>query len=169
MDTIVDAIVWILPAYLANGTPVLTVYLVRRTGHRPHPIDRGAFFIDGKRLLGDNKSVEGFIGGVVAGATGGALLQMFGLHEIFSALLLSVGALLGDITGAFIKRRLGLKPGDPAPLLDQLDFVIGATLVYYLYRPAPLEYVVVALAITPLVHLATNAVAYTLKLKDKPW
>ncbi len=169
MDTIIHALLWILPAYFANGAPVLAVYLLRRTGRRLHPVDRGAFFIDGKRLLGDNKTIEGFIGGIIAGAACGALLQMFGLHDIFSALLLSVGALLGDILGAFIKRRLGLKPGDPAPLLDQLDFVVGATLAYYLYRPVPIEYVAVVLAITPFVHFATNIVAYALKLKGKPW
>ncbi|UNQ72488.1 CDP-2,3-bis-(O-geranylgeranyl)-sn-glycerol synthase [Infirmifilum sp. NZ] len=169
MHVIVDAIVWILPAYFANGAPVLTVHVIRRAGYRPHPLDFGATFTDGRRVLGDNKSIEGFLGGVAAGTAGGALLQLFGLHDLLSAFVMSIGALTGDLVGAFVKRRLGLRPGDPAPLLDQLDFVAGSVLAYWLYKPPPLEYVVVVVVLTPLIHLVTNAVAYVLGIKDRPW
>ena len=41
--------------------------------------------------------------------------------------LLGFGALLGDALGSFIKRRMGIGRGKPAPILDQIDFLIVAT------------------------------------------
>ncbi|MEZ0344971.1 MAG: CDP-2,3-bis-(O-geranylgeranyl)-sn-glycerol synthase [Infirmifilum sp.] len=168
-ETLEKAILWILPAYVANGAPVVIVFLVRKMGKKTHPIDLRRIFIDGKRILGDNKSIEGFLGGVIIGSTLGALLQLLGLHNAFSALILSIGALTGDLTGAFIKRRLNLKPGDPAPLLDQLDFVFGAFAFQQLYNPVPLDYLVIVVVLTPLIHLSANLAAYTFGLKSKPW
>ncbi len=82
-----------------------------------------------------------------------------------------VAALLGDLLGAFIKRRLGLPRGAPAPLLDQLDFLLAALLALWLIQPSVLRaiYVVIAVIITPPIHLATNTIAYLLGLKREPW
>ncbi|AKG39165.1 hypothetical protein MA03_07865 [Infirmifilum uzonense] len=168
-DTVIGAILWILPAYVANAAPVPTVYFLRKLGGKTHPLDLGLNFIDGKRVLGDNKTLEGFIGGLSAGSLVGAGLQLWGLHSFPLALILSFGALAGDLAGAFVKRRLGLKPGDPAPLLDQLDFVLGATILYQLFAPVRLEYFLIVVIMTPLLHLATNTLAYLLGLKSNPW
>src|SRR3972149_4153462 len=37
--------------------------------------------------------------------------------------ILALGALLGDLAGAFVKRRMGKPRGAKAPGLDQYDFV----------------------------------------------
>lgn len=42
--------------------------------------------------------------------------------------MLSLGALIGDLTESFIKRRIGFPPGASLPVADQLDFVAGALL-----------------------------------------
>jgi CDP-diglyceride synthetase len=35
---------------------------------------------------------------------------------------------MGDLTGAFLKRRLNIPPGGLLPVVDQIDFIVGAIL-----------------------------------------
>ncbi len=69
-QTIGQAIWFILPAYVANATPVLT-------GGGP-PIDGGKKLSDGYRILGDGKTIRGFILGLLAGSIVGAIQFTFG-------------------------------------------------------------------------------------------
>ncbi|NPA96409.1 MAG: CDP-2,3-bis-(O-geranylgeranyl)-sn-glycerol synthase [Crenarchaeota archaeon] len=164
------AIWFILPAYTANGAPVLLARFVKRR----HPIDCGAKFIDGRRILGDSKSIEGFIFGVAIGALTG-LLEGFAVGSpwqgAWRGLLLGLGAMIGDCVGSFIKRRIGLESGKPAPLLDQLTFLIFALLLAYVggTLTISLGQVLFLVVLTPLLHFSTNAIAYKLGLKSVPW
>ena len=81
----------------------------------------------------------------------------------------SLGALLGDIGGAFIKRRLGIKPGGAFPVLDQLDFVIGAVLLASTISNVSLGTALIVLFETPPFHFLTNLGAYLLGLKSTYW
>jgi CDP-2,3-bis-(O-geranylgeranyl)-sn-glycerol synthase len=83
--------------------------------------------------------------------------------------LMGVGAVLGDLLGAFLKRRLGIKPGDPLPIIDQLDFVFGALLFGSLVFPLSLASVLLVVLVTPPIHLGTNYGAYLLGLKKTYW
>lgn len=83
--------------------------------------------------------------------------------------LLSTGALVGDLIGSFIKRRLKMERGKPAPGLDQLDFVVGAILLSSIFYVPPIEILMAALILTPAVHLVANIVGYILSLKKEPW
>lgn len=155
-----------LPCYVANGAPVIVAKLVPRK----HPIDFGLNFIDGRRLFGDSKSIEGFIFGFGAGLAAGYLLSLKGMLSVEEGVALSFGTMLGDLVGSFIKRRLGLEAGAPAPLLDQLSFLITALALYGLLFGFPESHIIfILLLITPPLHLATNVIAYKLKLKNKPW
>jgi CDP-2,3-bis-(O-geranylgeranyl)-sn-glycerol synthase len=44
---------------------------------------------------------------------------LLGILRVF---LVALGAPLGDLIGSFLKRRLNLERGAPAPIIDQLDF-----------------------------------------------
>jgi len=82
----------------------------------------------------------------------------------------ALGALVGDMIGAFIKRRMGLKRGERALGLDQLDFVLGST-AFMLLAGAKItlvQFLFIALLSFAL-HLVTNAAAYRLKIKRVPW
>ncbi|ABL77842.1 CDP-2,3-bis-(O-geranylgeranyl)-sn-glycerol synthase [Thermofilum pendens] len=163
------SMLWVLPAYVANASPVVFSRLVRKRW-RLHPMDFGLTFVDGQRLLGDNKTFEGFLGGMLSGVLVGILLAYARFVDGVSAFLLPLGALLGDLGGAFVKRRLRIKPGEPAILLDQLDFVAGALILQGLFSKLPAAEVVVAVVLlTPIVHLLTNMAAFVLGLKDVPW
>jgi len=166
---VVNALVWILPAYVANAAPVVVTKLLRGR-IRLHPLDFGRCLPDGRRVFGDNKTIEGFVGGTLAGVTVAAILESFSLHNLPSGIVLSVGALLGDLAGAFVKRRMGMKPGDPAPLLDQLDFLLGA-FTFHLLVLGELDTAMagILLLLTPPIHIATNVFAYAVGLKQHPW
>jgi CDP-2,3-bis-(O-geranylgeranyl)-sn-glycerol synthase len=85
------------------------------------------------------------------------------------AILASIGALLGDLAGAFIKRRLRIKPGNSLPGVDQLDFVLGATIAVSLISVPTLGTLMILFCVTPPIHLFTNYCAYKLGLKSTYW
>ena len=106
MIQFLEILLFILPAYFANASPVLLGGGV--------PIDLGKKFSDGRRIFGDGKTIRGFVGGVSAGIILSAIvsilfpLEIFGGFKLqfFSGCLLSLGTLVGDLIGSFIKRRL---------------------------------------------------------------
>ncbi|MEM4587082.1 MAG: CDP-2,3-bis-(O-geranylgeranyl)-sn-glycerol synthase [Candidatus Jordarchaeales archaeon] len=91
------------------------------------------------------------------------------MPSILKGFLLSLGALTGDLVGSFIKRRLNLDRGTPAPGLDQLDFIAGAILLSSWFYLPPVEVLLVVVIVTPVIHLLANAGAYVLRLKKEPW
>ena len=152
-----------IPTYVANSTPVLL-------GGGP-PIDRGREFVDGRRIFGTNKTVKGFTYGLLLGSAAGlAEAILFRNYLLVPAgILASLGALLGDLLGAFLKRRLDIQPGHPLPVVDQLDFILGAlVLVSPLLNVTTGAVLILVIATVPI-HLFSNAVAYMLRLKKRLW
>jgi CDP-2,3-bis-(O-geranylgeranyl)-sn-glycerol synthase len=175
---LVEAIWLILPAYAANG---LTPLMGLRSGL--HPIDGGRK-LGGSRLLGEGKTWEGLIfGTIIAGII--ATIEMlafpllpWGVSEVplmitpmtpLTGLVLGLGAMLGDVGGSFIKRRIGRDRGSPVPLLDQLDFLIGASILAVLIVPVKLEWILLLGVLTPLVHLISNIIGFRMGIKKTPW
>lgn len=163
-----EYVYWVLryyvPAMVANAMPVLI------KGSRL--IDRGRLFIDGKPVLGVNKTWEGFLIGVVGSYITGSCIGFVVMDYRIPFLSLGVGvmALMGDMVGAFIKRRLGLKPGEPAPILDQLDFALATTLFYFLIGLDEVIsrslYIFITLLLIFTLHVVSNLLAYLLGLKQ---
>lgn len=135
------------------------------------PIDFGKDLFDGKPIFGKNKTFRGFLVGLLVG-TGVGLIEsaVFGYPVVFG-LLLSLGALVGDLGGSFVKRRLGLSPGAVLPVVDQVDFVLGAIVFSLPIFPQSLSWplALTMLILTPPIHLLTNFGAYKLGLKSNPW
>lgn len=164
VESYLQAFLFILPAMFANAAPVVF------RGSRP--IDGGKLFLDGRRILGDGKTWEGLASGISAGSLVGGVLAFFLKDPIYAyaGVFSSLGAMLGDIASSFVKRRANIRRGDPAPLLDQLNFYVGAiTLLHLAGFRFPLEMVVVLGAFSALAHILANVLAYALKLKDVPW
>ncbi|WP_405304306.1 CDP-2,3-bis-(O-geranylgeranyl)-sn-glycerol synthase [Methanobrevibacter sp.] len=175
--TCVATLYFILPAYFSNGAG-----LVFGGGT---PVDFGKSDKKGIRWIGDGVTWRGLIGGTVIGIITGIIqgflapiiIANFGqlittpiITDVSSGILigflLGFGALLGDALGSFLKRRIGIGRGNPAPLLDQLDFLIVALILVSFVVELSLSFVVIAIILTLIIHLMANTGAYLLGLKD---
>ncbi len=160
---VTDALKLILPAYCANAIPVIAGGGL--------PIDFGKNFLDGKPIFGMNKTFRGLFFGLAFGTAVGLIESVFFHYHVLFGLLMSLGALFGDLLAAFVKRRIGLAPGELLPIIDQVDFILGAIL-FSIPVILPLiswELVLAVMLITPPLHLLTNFAAYKLDLKSNPW
>lgn len=180
-------VLWIMmPAYLSNTFAVIT-------GGK-FPIDQGKIHSDGNRILGDGKTWSGLIGGTSGGMLIGYLqlnygnaitdgiagtnnYNFWGENELIIIFLLAFGALLGDMTASFFKRRTKLNRGDKSPVLDMFDFIGMALFLTLLFDYewlkswildgyAPLFTLLIA---TPFLHRGVNIIGYKLGIKNEPW
>ena len=158
---IIEAFKFIFPAYCANAAPVLAGGGLS--------MDLGKNFVDGKRFFGKNKTFRGFFFGLAIGVFVGFLEFMIFGYPLLFCILTPLGALLGDLTGAFLKRRLDIAPGGVLPIIDQVDFVVGALVFSLPLGIVYWELAATVMLVTPPIHLFTNFMAYKLKLKNNPW
>jgi CDP-2,3-bis-(O-geranylgeranyl)-sn-glycerol synthase len=158
---IIEALKFIFPAYCANGAPVLA--------GGGTALDFGKKFFDGKPILGKNKTFRGFFFGLFIGLMVGLIEVMLFDYPLLFSVLSPLGALMGDLTGAFLKRRLNIAPGGLLPVIDQIDFVVGALLFSLPLSMISWELALAVIVITPPIHLFTNFLSYKLKLKNNPW
>ncbi len=156
LERVAAALYFFLPAYVANTLPGIF--------GGGTPLDLNRKFIDGRPLLGKGVTIRGTITGIAGGTVVGALQG-----NVVLGFLLSAGALTGDAVSSFLKRRAGLERGAPVPLLDQLNFVVGALVFASFAARIPLDYIAVLLVVTPVGHLAVNRLGYLLRIKDVPW
>lgn len=133
-------------------------------------MDFGKKFIDNRPILGSHKTVKGFVAGLAIGTLVGiGESYLFNDYSPLLGFVLSLGALVGDLAGAFLKRRLGLLPGASLPIIDQIDFVLGALLLSSaIYPVSPLMVLLIVLLTIPI-HIFTNFLAYLTHAKKKPW
>jgi CDP-2,3-bis-(O-geranylgeranyl)-sn-glycerol synthase len=178
LETVVIAFWAMLPAYVPNNAAVLF------GGGRP--IDAGRTW-GGRRVLGDGKTWRGTAGGILVGVVLALALNAIqpsaadtlGISvpefPIVAAVTLAAGAMLGDITASFLKRRTGRERGAAFPGVDQLDFVVVSLGLTFLAAPTwfgetfTVPVLVVVLVLTPILHVGTNVVAYWLGFKNEPW
>ena len=98
----------------ANGAPILLAWAL---GPRwDWPLDGGRIHPDGRPWLGGHITTRGLVGAVLATMV---LAYLLGLGAGLGALI-GLLAMVGDALSSFVKRRLGLEPGDKATGLDQI-------------------------------------------------
>jgi CDP-2,3-bis-(O-geranylgeranyl)-sn-glycerol synthase len=179
---VVTAFWAMLPAYIPNNAAVLA------GGSRP--IDGGRMLGD-SRLLGDGKTWRGTAVGWTAGGLVAVVLNLIEptasdalgieipVFPLAIVVVFPLGAMLGDITASFLKRRSGRERGAPYPGVDQLDFVVVSLVLAFAVdaflglswfsKTFTVPVLAVILVVTPVLHVSTNALAYALGLKDEPW
>ncbi len=187
------AVLFILPAYFANATPVIF--------GGGAPADFGRKFSDGRRILGDGKTWRGLFAGIFFGTLAAvvigylvpnwietlSILKCYGPVDVhvqcpmpftreegavlfgFLGFLLSCGAMFGDLLGSFIKRRMGAAPGHPSLVLDQLMFLVFAVAFAWPVRAVGADEFVFLAVLTYALHVLANVVANRLGLKKVPW
>lgn len=173
----VTTLYFLLPSYISNSGGLLF--------GGGTPVDFKKTDSKGMRWIGDGVTWRGIVGGTALGTLAGVIQGYFGplimenfgryittpiCHNIFEGLLfgflLSFGALLGDALGSFLKRRMGIERGKPAPILDQLDFLIVALILVSPFIEFNPVFIVLAIILTLIIHLLANTIAYLIGIKE---
>lgn len=171
MEPLLDLLLFLIPIYVANSSPVVL--------GGGAPLDFGLMLPDGNRLLGNGKTIRGFLGGMLAGTVAGGIAAAFYHSPFFmdseaqfiGAFVLAFGTLAGDALGSFIKRRAGVGWGKPF-VLDTITFLIVALVLVYplassrLYDPMNLAFFC---GLTLIMHPLANMLANKAGLKNVPW
>ncbi len=158
------------------------------------PLDGGRNWRDGKRWLGDNQTVQGFIGMIVftalwfavfhhlaQGSESAYAWSLIPYRDFSRAAALCYGALWGlgyvlaELPNSFIKRRLDIAPGKNSNgaarhvfiFFDQADSVIGCLLAMLVFYAPPWPMLLAIGAVAVGVHFAMNFLLYALGLKQQ--
>ncbi|MBU2477191.1 CDP-2,3-bis-(O-geranylgeranyl)-sn-glycerol synthase [Candidatus Micrarchaeota archaeon] len=163
-----EMVLILIPLYIANST---AMFLGGKTR-----LDFSLNFPDNKPLLGEGKTIKGTFLGMLAGMLAVYLINYYFqgkvpiIENYFEyGILLAVGAILGDLIGSFIKRRMDIERGKPVLLLDQLDFVIFGVFLGSLIYSISAELFIVICVVTLIAHKLSNWIAFKIKLKKVPW
>ena len=175
--TCVAVLYFLLPSYISNSGGLIF------GGGKP--LDLGKTDSKGIRWIGDGVTWKGLVGGTILGTVVGAIQGYYGpyilttygayittpianglLNGIVIGFLLAFGALIGDALGSFLKRRMGIGRGKPAPILDQIDFLIVALLFCSLVVHFDLKFILIAIILTLIIHLLANTGAYLFGMKE---
>lgn len=172
-----------LPIYLANMTPPLVANFsfLRKFNA---PVDFG-LRLRSHYLLGDHKTWRGVICAIIVGIltilvqgwleSNFVLFQKISLVDysdfnLFSlGILMSAGAMAGDLGAAFIKRRIGLKPGESFIPWDQTNYVIGGFIFLQPYVHFSWQVWAILFVSTFFLHVLINRWGYMLGIHKAKW
>lgn len=155
---------FMLPAYLANMTPVF----VKKINFLGSPIDFGT------GILGGHKTWRGFLFAVIISTTvfslqkyiGGEYLIDYSNASLWIGVLFGVGVIMGDCVKSFFKRKFNIAPGKSWIPFDQIDFTIGALLfVSIIYFPGWINALIVVI-VSGVGHVLINHLGYYLRIRD---
>jgi CDP-archaeol synthase len=155
------------------------------------PLDLGLTF-RGRRILGDNKTLRGFILmipasagsffllGLIASRMPPVALRLWPMAPPAFALLglyAGLGFMLGELPNSFLKRQLHIPPGD-APrrifakvlffMIDRFDSIIGMLLAVSLTVPTPWQTWLYIVLIGPAIHWFFSVILYWCGVKGRP-
>jgi hypothetical protein len=186
LDPLACALFLIVAFALAGGAQAL--WLASDASRRwSWPLDGGRRF-RGRRLLGDNKTVRGFVVMVpvtgltftvvaLAGSGNPGLWPLTPAQYLGLGILAGAGCMLGELPNSFIKRQLRIPPGAPAAgpvarpiffLIDRLDSTLGALAALMLSVPVPPATVVYVVLAGVALHGALSVVTFHLGGKARP-
>lgn len=165
---LIEIILILIPLYVANSSAMLF------SGKKQ--IDFNFNFFDGKPLFGKGKTIKGTFFGILSGIIIVLIVNFYFQGNtpiipryVFYGILLSFGAIIGDMAASFVKRRFDITTGEPILLLDQLDFVVGGILFGSIIYSVSAEMFLLICFITLIAHKASNYLAFKLKIKKVPW
>jgi len=175
----VKAMYFMLPAYAA----VMIPSLLRKMKFLSTPVDFGKN-LKKRRIFGQNKTWKGIILAPIAGLIIFWVQKLLfpylktislidysagGVGSLELGVLLGIGAAIGSLANSFFKRRVGIKAGKSWPVLDQIDFVVGALLFAYIVYIPPFVYVIAVLVVSPILYIISTWLGYALKINKNKW
>ena len=156
------------------------------------PIDGGKILNDGKRVLGNNKTIIGFISmiifNILAQLICGNIYKTLGisssleLYQEFNNMWINniiIGFLFGfaymicEIPNSFVKRRLDINPGKTDKgikgiiflVIDQIDSLIGVVLVLNIISDIGIIKSIMYVILGAFTHISINFILYKLKIR----
>lgn len=164
-----------LPALIANQCPGFVAKLATVL---PVPLHRPV----SHRWLGARKTWSAYYAGPIGGAVAiflqskieavNASIGMidYGQPQILLVgFLFGLGAVLGDHAESFLKRRMGIPPGDAWWPFDQLDFVLGAIVLTAAMIPWTWQIVSMICLAMLVIHPFGNYIGMRLGLRETWW
>ena len=145
------------------------------------PIDFG-FKFGSSDLFGPNKNWRGALIYVIGGTlvtylmhlmqpTQNWIASVFSNNPLILGLAFCSTYVLGELVNSFIKRRIGIAPGSEGnffqQFIDNTDGALVTGLVFVFMYKVPIELLLVSLAISLVIHAATDVLMRRLKLKSK--
>lgn len=175
------SIYFYLPGALANVGAVISRF-VPFFRDLKQPIDFNRKF-RGRRLVGEHKTVGGFLFGILFGMAAGVVkflvfdqifpvvlfLELNFWTNLWLSFLLSFGAVSGDLIKSFAKRQLHVDPHKPFIPFDEIDHTTTALLLAKVFFPIPWAVIFVAIFLYFFIHAGSNVVGYWLKIKKVPY
>ena len=172
IEFITNNLCFIIPAYLTTFLLFFGVLLVKFLSKyieflKPllTPVDFGTTFFDKQPLIGENKSLIGWVMPFIA-----ALVSYFVINNFFLTLIICYFTFFGDLAGSFLKRRLGIAEHKPLIIVDQLSFITVAYAAAFSFgMRIPINDLFMLLILTFAIHFSANLVLFKLKLKTRPY
>jgi CDP-2,3-bis-(O-geranylgeranyl)-sn-glycerol synthase len=179
---------FLIGAFLLSGTAQIAWFRSRWSRPWAIPLDGGRTW-RGRRVLGGNKTLRGFV--VMVPATAGAFAILAAIAgdparagvwplpaDGYGALgaWAGLGFMLGELPNSFVKRQLDIAPGDAAAhrtgalgqfAFDRVDSAIGALAALALFVPLPLVTCAIVLVAGPLLHWLFTVVMWRVGLKAR--
>lgn len=183
VQDILFALWFFLPAALANmiPIPIAKVPFLRKFDM---PMDFGKTY-RGHRVFGSHKTWRGFISGILVATLVLWLQQLSVEHYAWAANLTSqidytqlptlllgplfaIGALGGDAIESFFKRQRNTPPGHGWFPWDQLDYIIGASLITAPFVALTAGQYVWLILLWFVIHLISTYVGWLIGFKERP-
>jgi CDP-diglyceride synthetase len=187
--TLLLQLLWLAIPVIASGLVHLVVLkLDLLPGLRVLPIDGGAK-LRGRRVFGDNKTWRGALVTITTmTVTAWVLAQMHACcwhlptlapfaetHPIAWGLLLGCGYIAGELPNSFVKRQIGIGPGEGGEgitgricwVVDQLDSLAGMLLFTWPVWQPPLALVLLLVVIMLVAHPIGAGIMVLAGLKDR--
>ena len=182
---------FVITAFVIAGV-LQTIWLQSTISRRlAVPLDAGLMF-RGRRVFGENKTLRGLAvmvpGAAVIFYMLGSMLEtgrsswsgiwMLGPEQLaVVGAAAGVGFMVGELPNSFIKRQLGIGPGD-APrqswarvvcfLGDRFDSILGMLASLSLLVPTPWQMWVWVLLLGPAIHWSFSLLLFHLGVKGRP-
>lgn len=173
-------ILFLLPAYFANMAPIL---VKNKFLFINIPVDFNKTLF-GQPIFGKNKTVRGFIAGIIA-SIGIVWIEQMLFHFDFMkklslinydqqnflilGFLFGFGTLFGDLIKSFFKRRLKIDPGQSIKIIDQIDYVVGSLFFISVVYVPSLDIVILSIFISLILTIMINHLAYYFHFRDEKW
>jgi hypothetical protein len=182
---------FLLATFVLAGCAQVTWLASRWSRRFAIPLDGGATF-RGRRIFGANKTVRGLV--VMVPATAGAFALVAGLagrgrpeavglwalptwqYALLGAWV-GLGFMLGELPNSFVKRQLGIAPGDRARgtaravsqfIGDRADSGVGMLCALSLAVPTPWQTWAIVLIAGWAIHWSFSLVLFVLRVKPRP-